>query len=519
MICGAQLRKLFVLGLMLGVLLILPPPVSADEATNSTVYTIEQVHRLPNNGTTLASNVVVNMILFDNYTEYAGQQVLDEDIKVDGVPVVFDGVENYIAETGENRIAHIFLGTINPGSEKTITITNTIMVTQVGPIDADAVQGEIPSEMLEYTQPIPYLWESDDPAIRDKALELIAGKLSVYDQVRAIFEFVENHMDYEPFAEEHSALWAYNHGVGDCSEFTHLFSALCRAAGIPTKFVSAYGYNPLADGDLLAQGHAFAFVYLPGVGWAPMDLTWGYPQGEFAMLNKDHIIELTSYGSNMVSDSEINIPSNRVEYNYTGQNPNINFVSSGRLVRETSLKPQLRAATSIEDSIWKFYVTVTNTGARVVTNINVELVADATYFEVPSAQSIDSLVPGNSQTLTFNLVVKGSVVDSRVTARVSYDSLYGRFFDEGQITVSTTLPTQTGTTTTWPTQTTTTTQPTQTGTTTSPTQTGTTTSPTQTVTTTSPPPTEGPTNYLVLLVIVIVVVGVAAGVVVALRRR
>lgn len=519
MICGVQLRKLFALGVLLGVLLILPPPVSADEATNSTVYTIEQTYQLPNNGTTAVSNVRATLILFDNYTEYACQQVLIEAINVDGIPVVFDGVENTITETGENRIASISLGTINPSSMKTITITNTIKVTQVGPIDEIEVHGSIPDNMMEYTQPIAHMWESDDPAIMAKASELTAGEPNIYYQAEAIFDFVKSYLAYEPFENEHSALWAYNSQRGDCSEFTHLFSALCRAADIPTKFVAGYGYNPLAGEDLMVQGHAFAFVYFPNVGWTPMDLIWGYPQGEFAMLNKDHIIKLMSYGPNLVRGENIRIPGNL--WNWYPSELNLQSVSSGQIVRVTEVKPQIETAELIEGDIWEFYVTVANTGVQPVTNINVELVADETYFEVPGTQSIDSLGSGHNQPLTFDVMVKESVMNSTVTARVSYDCVYGTFFDEVQTTVSATLPTETETTTT-PTQTGTTTSPTQTGTTTTPTTTSittTTTSPTQTGTTTSPTPTEGLPNYLILLIIAIVIVGVVAGVVVARLRR
>ena len=494
--------------------------MGADGATNSTVYTIEQTHQFPNASTTAANNVVATVILFDNHTDYAGQRVLSELIDVDGIPVVFDGVNNTITENEDNRIASISLGTINPGSTKTITVTTTVMVTQVGPIDKSEVQGSIPDNMVEYTQPVPYLWESDDPAIMAKASELITGELNIYYKAKAVFEFVENYLTYQPFDEEHSALWAYNNRVGDCSEFTHLFSALCRAAGIPTKFVSAYGYNPQVGGDLRAQGHAFAFIFLPGVEWTPMDLTWEYPQGEFAMLNKDHIITFTSYGSNLVRNGEIHIPpSCRVNYSYSGENPNIVPVSTGELVRETEVKPELSTAALIEDNIWEFYVTVTNTGVQPMTNINVELVADETYFEVPGTQSINSLEPGHNQPLTFDVMVKESVMNSTVTARASYDCVYGAFFDEGQTTVSATLPTETETTTT-PTQTGTTTSPTQTGTTTTPTTTSTTTTTTSpTTTTTSPTPTEGLPDYLMLLIIVIVIVGVVAGVVVTRLRR
>ena len=241
------------------------------------------------------------------------------------------------------------------------------------------------------------------------------------------------------------------------------------------------------------------------------------------MEDRDHIITFTSYGSNLVRNGEIHIPpSCRVDYSYSGENPNIVPVSTGELVRETEVKPELSTAALIEDNIWEFYVTVTNTGVQPMTNINVELVADETYFEVPGTQSIDSLEPGHNQPLTFDVRVKESVMNSTVTARASYDCVYGTFFDEGQTIVSATLPTETETTTT-PTQTGTTTSPTQTGTTTTtPTTTSTTTtttSPTQTGTTTTPTPTEGLPDYLMLLIIVIVIVGVVAGVVVARLRR
>ena len=421
--------------MIVGILLIVlavQPLASTEQPTKSTIYSIQETHQLPNNSSTAATNVVATVFLFDNHTDYAGQQILSETIEVDGAPA-----SPNITPTEENRAASFSLGTISGGSSKTITITNIIKITQVGPIDSSAVQGSVPNGMLAYTQPIANLWESDYPTINNKALELIAGKSNIYDQAEAIFEFVKNYLTYQEYAVDHSALWVYNNKIGDCSEFTHLFSALCRAAGIPTMFVSGYGYNPQKGSNLAAHGHAWAFIYLPGVGWTPMDLIWQRPQGEFAMLSDDHIIRSTSYGPDLVSSGEIHIPSNKVAYNYVhGQDPNINFVSTEQIVREVAVEPQLSTAASMEGDIWKFYVTVTNAGAQAVTNLNVALSADSTSLEVPSAQSISSLAAGGNQVVTFNVRVNGSVENSVVTAHVTYDSPYGTLLAEGQSTVN-----------------------------------------------------------------------------------
>jgi uncharacterized membrane protein len=130
-----------------------------------------------------------------------------------------------------------------------------------------------------------------------------------------------------------------------------------------------------------------------------------------------------------------------VTYNFThGQNnPNINFASTGQIVREVAVEPQLSTAASMEGDIWKFYVTVTNAGAQAVTNLNVTLSADSTNLEVPSAQSISSLAAGNNQVLTFDVKVKGSVENSTMTTHVTYDSPYGTLLAEGQSTVNVTV--------------------------------------------------------------------------------
>ena len=62
-------------------------------------------------------------------------------------------------------------------------------------------------------------------------------------------------------------------GRGACRDATVLFMAVCRAAGIPARYVSGYqsGDPDQPERDL----HAYAEAYLPGAGWRGFDPTLG----------------------------------------------------------------------------------------------------------------------------------------------------------------------------------------------------------------------------------------------------
>jgi transglutaminase-like putative cysteine protease len=69
-------------------------------------------------------------------------------------------------------------------------------------------------------------------------------------------------------------------GRGVCQDFAHLYVALCRAIGLPARYVSGYlfteddatGADTSAD-MVAVQTHAWAEVAVPGEGWFPVDPT------------------------------------------------------------------------------------------------------------------------------------------------------------------------------------------------------------------------------------------------------
>lgn len=67
-------------------------------------------------------------------------------------------------------------------------------------------------------------------------------------------------------------------GGGVCQDFSHLFISLCRSVGIPCRYAGGYHYlGATADRH---ESHAWAEVYLPGIGWMGWDPVNGCRVGE-----------------------------------------------------------------------------------------------------------------------------------------------------------------------------------------------------------------------------------------------
>jgi transglutaminase-like putative cysteine protease len=80
----------------------------------------------------------------------------------------------------------------------------------------------------------------------------------------------------------------------DCTEYASLMIALCRASGIPARYVKGLAVPGEEAKDIARTEHAWLEVHLPGSGWVPMDPTMGRApvrrQEYFARLPPNHII-------------------------------------------------------------------------------------------------------------------------------------------------------------------------------------------------------------------------------------
>lgn len=116
------------------------------------------------------------------------------------------------------------------------------------------------------------LIESNNAQINSTAHEIISGETNPHEMAYKIYQYVVNTLRYEVQPEEHGALWALQNKRGDCSEFSYLFVALCRAVGIPAKIKVGYAFQRNTDSE--ENGHMWAEYYLENYGWIPVDPTW-----------------------------------------------------------------------------------------------------------------------------------------------------------------------------------------------------------------------------------------------------
>ena len=435
------MRKFLIVGVLL-IVLAIQPLASADGAEKASVYSVTMNYGFQNTGPGQAKNVNARIYLFDNISGWANQQILSEQIDFDGTRIF-----PTISRTEDNRWTTVSVGDISEGSSKPISITQTLKVSDVEfSINPSAVGTSFPPDVQTYTSSVSGLFESDNPAIQALANQIVGNETNPYLKAKRILENVIAYLQYERQTEEHSALWAYNSKKGDCTEFSNLFIALARAVGIPAKAISGFGYLPLyslaGTGTSVTEiGHAWAIAYLPNYGWVPVDAVWPEGVGSFGKLDYDHIVAAATSGDGVVKNGRIMWPgagNTSYTWEYVGAKPTVNLTWGGQIAPEVFIEPTLSTASVVQDSILKFYVTVKNSGRQNVTNLQVELSADNTYFEVPAAQSISSLAAGNNQVLTFDVKVKGGVENSTVTAHVTYDSSYGTFLAEGQRTMNVT---------------------------------------------------------------------------------
>ena len=144
---------------------------------------------------------------------------------------------------------------------------------------------QVLSNDLESTQ----YWQTDDPNIKALAAELKTP--------RAIYDYVSKTLKYDfirvqPNVQRMGAVAALqNPTQAICMEFTDLFIAIARAAGIPAREVNGYAYteNPqLQPLSLVADVlHAWPEYYDKDKGvWIPIDPTWASTSGGVDYFNK-----------------------------------------------------------------------------------------------------------------------------------------------------------------------------------------------------------------------------------------
>ncbi len=113
----------------------------------------------------------------------------------------------------------------------------------------------------------------DDPYIQNLSKKIVGDEKNPYWIARHIFDYVRNHLEYALEGGWNVAPVVLKRGTGSCSEYTFSFIALCRAAGLPARYVGSIVVRG-DDASFDEVFHRWPEIYLPNYGWIPID-----PQG------------------------------------------------------------------------------------------------------------------------------------------------------------------------------------------------------------------------------------------------
>ncbi|HET7319948.1 MAG TPA: transglutaminase-like domain-containing protein, partial [Nitrospirota bacterium] len=121
-------------------------------------------------------------------------------------------------------------------------------------------------ELAGYLQPNALI-QSDDKKIIDQTVKILAGEKNAREAAKKLNTWVYTVIDKKPVVSIPSALEVLKQREGDCNEHTALYTALARAAGIPTRMAAGIVY--LENGFYY---HAWPEVWLGA--WVAVDPTF-----------------------------------------------------------------------------------------------------------------------------------------------------------------------------------------------------------------------------------------------------
>jgi transglutaminase/protease-like cytokinesis protein 3 len=123
-----------------------------------------------------------------------------------------------------------------------------------------------PGDFLKHEKYI----EKDHTELRNIA-DNIDGQTQI-DIVKKIYNYVLDNLEYTKHnGKDWGAVKALKWKKGDCTEYSDLFVALCRAKNIPARFAAGYTVRF----DDVSPKHNWVEVFLQDYGWVPFDPSWG----------------------------------------------------------------------------------------------------------------------------------------------------------------------------------------------------------------------------------------------------
>ena len=113
--------------------------------------------------------------------------------------------------------------------------------------------------------------EASDPIIKEFAKEITAK--TVFGIIHQILYLITSHLTFKEQLGEFGAKYAVLNRQGDCTEYSALFTALCRLKKLPSRLVAGLKRIHSREQNVWIR-HAWSEIYYEGL-WIPIDVVEG----------------------------------------------------------------------------------------------------------------------------------------------------------------------------------------------------------------------------------------------------
>ena len=184
---------------------------------------------------------------------------------------------NILTDKWGQKTALYSFKNVKPGEKMEIQLTSVFETHNVRyliyPEDVGSLS-DIPQDLKEK-----YLLDDEKYQIHSKVIQetlkkVVGDEENPYWVARKIHQYLVEHLYYLMDGAWDTAPTVLTNGHGSCSEYSFAFIALCKAAGLPTRYVGAtWGGSESKTMDNVF--HRWVEVYLPNYGWIPIDPAGG----------------------------------------------------------------------------------------------------------------------------------------------------------------------------------------------------------------------------------------------------
>ncbi len=219
-------------------------------------------------------------------TNFGPGKMLTGDIHL-AIPVNRDNqlIENIDLDPGYDMVtdksgqqtAHYSFKNLKPREKEQVEMVTIAKIYEIRYFsDPDKVGGldEMPDDIPEVYYQNNEKYQMDHPFIAGAVEEVVGDEKNPYWIARKIYNYLMDKMYYEMAGGWNTAPTVLERGNGSCSEYSFVYISMCRAAGLPARYVGAVVVR--GDDDCMDDVfHRWVEVYLPNYGWIPIDPSGG----------------------------------------------------------------------------------------------------------------------------------------------------------------------------------------------------------------------------------------------------